>query len=1004
MMRFFILILLLTPLSVLSLEQDKAPNPSDIDFLVNKLDYINSIVEQDYPGRKAIQLRLAHALFLASEQNFTKSHKENCSDCSQKANFFAKRSLKLYKQLEPVLKDRHTLLYTEALFKQAYLERSLGNSSRSLSFLKRVIQVKGVNPLWTTRAWYNIGEIEFELYNYKKALKAFDEVLKQSSWRFQSRYRKIWSLFNLSLYESAFQELISFLTSKDYSPADLSLDNKNLKQKLETEIEILYSYVEITKSRLIFLYDFLKQSVVKNTESEKLKRISRLAKRLKQLGRLEESNQAWKFYLSKTKSPSDQFIAYSSLFENSLALGAVGKLNEMGETALKLLALINQLGMENSSALKNIKLFFDQIQLKSLSEKQKLYLLSLYQEYNSLYPKDSDRLLKTGILSEELKNYEQAVASYQKSALLLVNPSSLKESLCFKQLEAAELSKKPALRLKAYSFYIENGSKDSLIFKSKYQMAYIYYTEKNFKKAHLLFNSLAFYDSKKEDSYTKDLKLKSAHLSLSSLKEIGDQEESLITQAGQFMKNFPQDKKEFTKIYNLAILNQVKKLLLGKDFSHRPVQASTDQKVKRAWSVLTKFSVKEAGDAELLSYYMNYMLLAKELLKLQDMDYSIKNLLSQPKLTAKDQKLVLTWKLWLEELRLNFKEVLKTVQLLYPEDQSEEHFLRLARLSELAGEDPVPYYKMLIKKYPQSPLIPTLVVSILEQSDKKTQRKYLLEYASFFSKKPDELIALIFKIDQGDRNFDFMKAFLKLDFMKNSSLAYFLDTIEKRNSFVQLLEKIQRFSSNKKIKYISLRKYTQAVSDFIKNTENLLKTQDWISRLFMASSLRQELAVFYNHVMNLPLPKGLTESEQLEYKTLLNDQMKTYKAQIQTLDQELTQLKSDNYLKDYKQNFQKSLVFQPYMKWELEQLFEVIEDEGFKDRVKQSVLTSVSFIEKPMPKIKISQSLYQHLKNNPFDLSALKQLLKIEKAKKNSALAFYLDQRIKEIESRKGIL
>ena len=987
---------------------------SEIDFLVNKLDYLNRMLNPSYPGKKAIQLRLAHALFLASEENRiladkSSSHKQKASDYQKKAIALSKRSLKLYRQLDPVLKNKHPLLYAESLFKQAYLERYRGNPYRSLSILKKLVKLNDRDPLWKTRAWYNIGEIEFELSRHKKALKAFDEVLKQkeSQWHFASRYRKIWSLFNLSLYEQAFKELYSFLNSKEYSKKDMSLDNQKWKQKLESEIEILYSYVEITKSRLDFLYDFL-QSLTHSSTKKSLSQIAKLAKLLEPIGRLKASNQVWEFYLSKTNQPENQLMAYNSFLANELALAYPDKLFKCGKIIKKLLALQKQLGL-NKTATLNIQRFFDLMHKSRFrfSKKQKLYLLSLYQESHLLYPKNFDLLVKAGDLAKELKNYPLAVSYYQKAVHTIKKSSPLKENLCFKQLEIAELSQKESLRLKAYNFYIKHGTQETLIFKSKYQIAYIDYTQNNFKKAYKLFYALAFYDLKKENSDSKDLKLKSAHLSLSTLKQIGNQEELIITKADEFRKAFVKDKKEFTKIYNLAILNQIKKWLEGKDFSYRPVQASTDKKIKKSWDLLARFIVKSADKPELLSYHINQLLLAKELLKFKDMDRSIQFLLSEPKLTTEDQKILFTWKLWLEELRLNFKQALKTFKELYPpnKNQSETDILNLARLSELAGESPVPYYKKIIKKYPKSPKISALVVSILEKSDQKSQKAFLIQSARFFKNKPEDLIVLVLKADQGERDREFLQSFLKLEFMRNSFLDRFLTTTKNISGFEVQLKKTQKYSSNKSLKSTALKSYTQAINTLISNSQEFLKTSDWSSRLFIVSALKKELQDFCDYVLQLPLPKNLNPNEKIEYKALLNDQIKVYKDQILSLDLQLKMLKSTDYLKTYKEAFQQSSVIQAYLEWEFNKLFEVLADSDYKQKIQQTVFVSKKSKERIKEEAKISQkkvqSLYQKLKNKPFDLATLGQLLKIEQDRKNTAWSFYLSQRIKELKNKK---
>ena len=991
------------------------PAVSGKEYLVEKLDYLNQTLPKNHKAKKALNLRLARVLSLIAEENFIKHEKKKCSECLKIAQDSARRSLSVYENLDLTLLS-HPLLHATALFKQAYLERFLGNKTKSLFQLKRIAEKKNIPALFTARAWYNIGEIYFELYEYDRSLLAFNQVLKvKSPWEFKATYRKIWSLFNLSRYQRSIEELITFLKSDLY--ANAKRDNQFLKQKLEDELVTLYSYAQITNQNLGFLYNFNQQDQSKNTTQVRNQRFFDLAKALNRIGRLKDSNKVWTAYLLKTKSVEEQLLAYFLILDNDLILSYADKLDEAGKKIEKIFALQRKTDKYKKEIDPKIQRFFNQVggQKKLNSKEKKEYLFSLYQQYNSIYPENVTVWLATAGLADSLNKYVLAGELFRKSVVNMRKPKQkeLKENMSVRQMELAELTKDDGIRLTAYQFYVEQGTKPSLIFKAKYQTAYIAYSNKEFKKAGDLFNKLALSTAKAKDEAIQNLQIKSAHLSLSALDQLGNQEERLSQNAGLFMERFPKRRPEFARIYNSAVLNTVKKLVDGKDFSHRPVQASADKDILKAWEALELFSVKDASQKELSSYYLDKLLLAKELLKFKQMNQSLKFLLSDKDLSKEDKKAALTWKLWLAELRFDFKEVLRIVKVLNPSDQSEDQLLRLARLSELAGADPVPYYKIFIEKFPNSLSSPAVLAGLIEKSSsEKEKRKRLKKYSDLYKKDVNKLAYLILKVDKGQLDSDFIGFFTKLSFMKDT----FLDSFEKRRRIIETFEKaLQKTSvyslsvrmSDSRLSF-KLKKWTQAVDELQKKANALLETQDWTARIFIISHWEKELQRFYNSVMNLPAPKGLTVEEQKEYKTLLANQMELYDGQIKQLENELKALWSRDFLSDYNIGLEQDSVFYSPLKWELDKLAGLAEGKQ-KEQI-QLLLSSLTHkLEERKAQTKPDQigqavvnSLYKVLQKDPFDKKSLAELLDLEKKRQNEALSFYLANRIEDLK-QKGV-
>ena len=276
------------------------------------------------------------------------------------------------------------------------------------------------------------------------------------------------------------------------------------------------------------------------------------------------------------------------------------------------------------------------------------------------------------------------------------------------------------------------------------------------------------------------------------------------------------------------------------------------------------------------------------------MKESFQALISHKDLKQEDQEIILKWKLWLAELQFDFKEVLRIIKILKSKDQSEEHLLNLARLAELTDQSPIPYYKIFVEKFPSSQSLLAVLISIIEKSSNKNKEIYLKKYASLFKGDSNKLTYLILKIDGGRLDEEFIKFFMPFPFMKDSPIVSFLQRKKVIEYFEKDLNKIKNYSLSKKISGYKLTKalknYTNQIEQLGSKANEGLKTQDWTARVFIVSNWKKELHRFYNSVIELPLPKGLTEEEKSQYTKLLKEQMQIYKEQITQLQNELDTL------------------------------------------------------------------------------------------------------------------
>ncbi len=1030
MYKYFLSFLLVYFFVEVSLADNrKTKNEISRDYLIRKLENLYKTLDARDFAKKPITLRLSHMLSLRAEDRLSRQDDKTCKNCLYLGTKDARRSLSLYRKIGFSIKDKHPVLYSQSLFQMAYLHRLMGENSKFISYLKKIINLN-VRDSFVVRAYFNLGEVYFESYKYYLSLKAFNEVLKRgdTAWAFRSYYRKIWSLYNLSYYDQSINVLEKFLKSYLYKEGVRTEVENSLKKKLQKELIVLYSRSQVTNKQVHFLYNFDKDEKQENTMEARGQRLFDLAKDLNRIGRVKPSNKVWNIYLNKDPSRLNQMKAYISMIDNYFVMHGKGWILESGQIVEKLFALQEKNGGCSGEICENLykqqKRYMKELHRQSeRNKKLKPYLFSLYGKYNAFYSNEFDMLVKYAFLSGELKKYGLSQDLFQKSVKVLQaklkkssKPKEIKnikkdlEQVSVLQMEMAELSGDKGRRYQSYDFYLKHGTNEKIIYQTKYQQAYLVYEDKEYEHASKLFRSLALLKVKKSDKKIESLALKSAHLALSSLNFLNNKDTLMAEWSGLFQKRFPNNK-EFIRINHTAIFNMVKNLLSGQDNSSYPLTPSSDKNVLKAWKVLNSVAVFYLGKKEKIKYYMNKLILAKELLKLKEMDEIISELM-KIKLPKQDYKVVLTWKLWLAESRFNFAEALRLVKILKPKETSEQHYLRLAYLAELANEDYISYYETYIKKYPTSNKVFNIVKHIIDKSPERDKKTFLKKYVSYFEEKSDDLSYLVLELDRKELNIPFLKFFSSLPFMKDSLINKFLDRKFFIESFDKNYQKVQKFSlasfpSDRHLAR-SIRTYKGLIDGLEKEAEKSVKMKDWLSQVVAFSRVHNELVRFYESILKLPMPKGLTSEEKVKYTKLMESQMIPYKVRANKLKEEIDKLMAQGFIDKYMEVAKNEKVSHGFLRWEMDQLNSVITNKNQKSKIVNLLNLTKTSSQKRSPMVsqisdKVMKDIYANLKYKPFDKKYLNKFLKLERSKNNETMSYYLMNRIEKIsKSKKG--
>ena len=1030
MRKYFILFLLLS-FSTETLSADFKESKEEIsrNYLIKKLENFYQTLNNNHFSKKPITLRLAHILSLRAEDQLSRQYSKTCKNCLSLGTKDARRSLSLYKEIGRSIKGKHPALYSHSLFQMAYLYRLIGENSQSISYLKKIISLGGKDIL-VARAYFNLGEIYFESYKYHLSLGAFNEVLRKGKtpWEFRSYYLKVWSLYNVFSYNQSVDTLEKFLKSNLYKKGPYTELEKSLKKKLHEELVVLYSRSQVTEEQIRFFYNFNKDEKQKNTREARNQRLFDLAQDLSRIGRAGPSNRVWNVYLSKNTISLNQIKAHLSMVDNYFVIHNKGWVLKTGKIVEKLFTSQKRLAQCPKEICirlrKQQKRYIQELHRQSKKNKElKPYLSFVYELYNASYLNEFDMLIKSAFLAEELKKYTISQDLFQKSAkslyVKLKKSSDSKEIKNIKkdlehvsvlQMKMANLSEDKNRKYQSYDFYLKNGQDKKIKYRARYQQAYLAYEDKKYQEASKLFRDLALLKVEKSNKKIESLALKSAHLALSSLNFLDEKDIFMAEWSGLFRKRFPNNK-EFIRINHTAVFNTVKTLLDNKDFSSYPLRPSSDKDILKAWNILNSLIITRLNEKEKIKYYMNKLLLSKEFLKLKEMDKIIAQLMEMKSLSKEDYKVILTWKLWLAESRFNFSEALRLVKILKPKEVSEQHYLRLAHLAELANKDYISYYETYIKKYPNSEKNFDIIRHIIDKTLEKNKKDFLKKYISYFTKKPDTLSYLVLKLDNQELNNSFMKFFTNLSFMKDSSINKF----QKRKYFVESfnknLQKVRKFSlapSSTRRLTQSIKSYKSLIDQLEKEAGQSVKMKDWLSQVVAFSGVHSELVRFYESILKLPLPKGLTPEEQAQYTKLIGDQMIPYRSRATVLKSEIDKLLDKDFIDKYIEAAKKEEVSHGLLKWEIAQLYMVISDQNQKTKLATILEIIKSFRQKGLPVVsqssdRVVKDAYVNFRSEPFNKNYLLKLLDLEKSKKNDIMSYYLMNRIKRInKSKKG--
>lgn len=991
--KFFVVLLILftKPLVSFSYDGFKANQQ-----LITKLANVKETLAKKDPSWSGVGLRLAD---LFSEQSrLCISH--NCKP-AQILNFRSK-AINLYKEVLPTL-DKHSRLNVYSQL--GHLLQLSNKNTLAIKFYQKALQLKtNTNALLVIKM--SLAQAYFRLGNYKKAIVFYDQVLQEPNFKKYNLavHKKSWALFRLNKIRKATSTLEG-LVKKSYKDKSLNLIQVDsyFYSELLKDLVLFYSYE--SKNPL----NKAKKLLVWAPKKNQIKYLVFFAQELERLGHLASSIKLWNFNLDYLNSNKDRILAYQHItqaYYKSLLFAKASKSFSSLVTECKKNLTVCQ---THEVALKN--LLVDWFSMK----KNRTLLLQNCSLFAQLFPNNGDILVLSAQLGVALKQWNVALNFYKKMDLglkaktLIFKDKKLlalsREHFLWTQIEVAELSKNAELLNTTYEYFINNATDKNKIFKIQYQRFVSLHAKKQYESLLKDFTPVftkyienVNLNKVAKSNNLKPVVIRSANLILQTLVKLNkDQQIEMWVQKYQA---YPFSKTESWKAYkNQAILNQVAAL-------------SKTGTNTLAYSKLLSLPITNLKGKAKIDYYYNQLSLLEKLKQRDKEEVVISKLLGLKKqLTVSQYNPLVLRKIWLSELKLDFKTAFTYLQKLVNKNTSSDRYLRLILFAELSGKV-LPfnskYYTQFFKKEKDLNKKQALAVSLLKRSNFNLKiftkyEKYLLK-KQYHVTRVNVLNQLSFNSRKLHKGFLYRtirsKRYNKKIDSQFLSRFYHLD-----KQYKPWLKNITQHKIKTKTQY-QISKGLKRRLYWIGKGEKLLnlavKEKDSVLQMFYSFALLNTSARLHKEILQLPLPKGLTPEESQLYSKVLEEKANVYKSKQEYYTKYYTQFWENSELlssleKQSKLNSENSFLLNLFLS-ELKAVAPEnisIRIASLENKLKENVSNrNISSASKTSTLSLIPSKLKQQVKQFPENTDYLKALMKEEEKLNNKSMLAYLNSRL----------
>jgi len=192
----------------------------------------------------------------------------------------------------------------------------------------------------------------------------------------------------------------------------------------------------------------------------------------------------------------------------------------------------------------------------------------------------------------------------------------------------------------------------------------------------------------------------------------------------------------------------------------------------------------------------------------------------------------------------------------------------------------------------------------------------------------------------------------------------------------------------------SIQRRLNLINRFERVISDATKTEDWLVQAFFLSHLKIQYTRFYEDLMGLPVPKGLSEKEKQESMALLGEQATPYRLKADQIQLKIDELWKDQDSQDriYADFHKSSQGVQALLGPQIEKLSFV-----------KSSLGLLNLVYRQSGKRQLSstfslEAAREQVRKTPMDKKALKKLVELETIRGYQPMIIYLSNRLEKMD------
>lgn len=947
------------------------------DRLIDKLTQVSVNLAPSDSSKTSIALRLAD---LHSERGRRLAMSELNTGCvvCKAGSKDRQKAVQLYTEVLPKLESEQK---ARVMIQVGHLSEMLGQETKAIEIYQTLVKDK--DPKIAADAELSLAEVQFKKRNYRQAAEAYQRV-KTSSASTQkglAMYRLGWCYFNMDQPENGAAELKKVLQTPELITRGTNGAgvDKQFQEEVSRDMATMISRTKFQASHIEELYNL-------SPDNARLAHSSYLASEYERLGNIPAAIAAWRFVIQRQPQPQARLEGHVHLAQLQAAHQNRKEAISDYETSL---SLWTQLGNCNDETCKQLRIRLKSflVDWNTLEKKSpSTELLEGYKKYLEVFPNEPDVRIWQAQVAAQLKQYEFATNEYLRAAGELsaeakANPKmekarkDLLENSLLAAIENAEAAKKPELDDKATAAYLAMSLDRKKEIEVQYQRNQMVYEAGKTAEAADAMKAMAL--NKRAPA---DIREKSANLALDALVLLKD-DVKLEAWAKELGAALPGQAKEFNAVARKSVLTQ------------SSAQASATGGEAAAWATLLRFDVNGASQDEKTNYLKNKLILAEKLKKYPEARDAADQLLRQPGLKPEDQQFALSRKAWLAELQFDFVTALNATEKLQLADlDPATRSLKLALLAELADKDSKPFYRNYIQQSKDKEKTVAVAVQLVKTSP--DQLKEFNNYKTVIAQNPEYYTELAYEIYAKTGKKDLLAVatakpeFASTPYGKAASRTLMLD------QYAPMKDKLAKHnidSANQGKLAKSLKARVALLEEAEKLATKAVDQQEWASQILFLNLVANERERFYNEVLALPVPAGLSPEEEQQYLGLLSQQAAPHQVKANDIKGKLKEIyankeaftKFHQAVAESKEPIRKELVAQ----MTLVRSALPAENAG--------LLADVSApVEAPKPSLAQVEQARQQVRETPFDSQKISELMKLEKQLGRNSMVSYLQTRL----------